>query len=64
MLAGSHELLLLTSIAWCFLVAGMAGYLGLSKEMGALIAGMVIAAFPYGATRARISSPKSSAHRQ
>jgi Kef-type K+ transport system membrane component KefB len=47
--AGSHELLLLTSIAWCFLVAGMAGYLGLSKEMGALIAGMVIAAFPYGA---------------
>jgi hypothetical protein len=27
----------------------MAGYLGLSKEMGALIAGMVIAAFPYGA---------------
>jgi Kef-type K+ transport system membrane component KefB len=46
--AGSHELLLLTSIAWCFLVAGMAGYLGLSKEMGALIAGMVIAAFPYG----------------
>jgi len=40
--------LLLTSIAWCFLVAGMAGYLGLSKEMGALIAGMVIAAFPYG----------------
>jgi Kef-type K+ transport system membrane component KefB len=46
--AGSHELLLLTSIAWCFLVAGTAGYLGLSKEMGALIAGMVIAAFPYG----------------
>jgi Kef-type K+ transport system membrane component KefB len=46
--AGSHELLLLTSVAWCFLVAGMAGYLGLSKEMGALIAGMVIAAFPYG----------------
>jgi Kef-type K+ transport system membrane component KefB len=45
---GSHELLLLTSVAWCFLVAGMAGYLGLSKEMGALIAGMVIAAFPYG----------------
>ncbi|HEV8643903.1 MAG TPA: cation:proton antiporter [Methylomirabilota bacterium] len=45
--ARSHELLLITSIAWCFLVAGTAGSLGLSKEMGALIAGMVIAAFPY-----------------
>ncbi len=29
-------------------MAGTAGHLGLSKEMGALIAGMVIAAFPYG----------------
>jgi Kef-type K+ transport system membrane component KefB/voltage-gated potassium channel Kch len=45
--ARSHELLLITAIAWCFLVAGTAGSLGLSKEMGALIAGMVIAAFPY-----------------
>ena len=45
--ARSHELLLITSIAWCFLVTGTAGSLGLSKEMGALIAGMVIAAFPY-----------------
>ena len=45
--ARSRELVLLTSIAWCFLVAGVAGQLGLSKEMGALIAGMVIAAFPY-----------------
>jgi Kef-type K+ transport system membrane component KefB/Trk K+ transport system NAD-binding subunit len=47
--ARSHELMLITAIAWCFLVAGTAGHLGLSKEMGALIAGMVIAAFPYGA---------------
>jgi Kef-type K+ transport system membrane component KefB/Trk K+ transport system NAD-binding subunit len=45
--ARSHELLLITAIAWCFLVAGTAGALGLSKEMGALIAGLVIAAFPY-----------------
>ena len=44
----SHELLLVTAIAWCFLVSGTAGALGLSREMGALIAGMVIAAFPYG----------------
>ncbi len=42
------ELVLLTSIAWCFAVCGLAAKAGLSKEMGALIAGMSIAAFPYG----------------
>lgn len=47
-IASSYELVLITAIGWCFLVAGTAGWLGLSKEMGALIAGMVIAAFPYG----------------
>jgi Kef-type K+ transport system membrane component KefB len=46
--ARSHELVLLTSVAWCFVVAGAAGRLGLSQEMGALIAGLVIGAFPYG----------------
>jgi Kef-type K+ transport system membrane component KefB/Trk K+ transport system NAD-binding subunit len=46
--ARSHELLLVTAVGWCFLVSGTAGALGLSYEMGALIAGMVIAAFPYG----------------
>jgi Kef-type K+ transport system membrane component KefB len=46
-LAGSHELLLITAVAWCFLVAGAAGAAGLSSEMGALIAGLVLAAFPY-----------------
>src|SRR5918996_2618249 len=46
--ARSTELLLVTAIAWCFLTSGIAGALGLSREMGALIAGMVIAAFPYG----------------
>ncbi len=46
--ARSHELILITAMGWCFLVAGTASTLGLSKEMGALIAGMVIAAFPYG----------------
>jgi Kef-type K+ transport system membrane component KefB len=41
------ELVLLSSIAWCFLICGLAERTGLSKEMGALIAGMSIAAFPY-----------------
>jgi Kef-type K+ transport system membrane component KefB len=47
-MATSPELLLVTAIAWCFLLAGAAGVGGLSHEMGALVAGMVIAAFPYG----------------
>lgn len=42
------ELVLLSSIAWCFVVSGGAQLLGLSLEMGALIAGVSIAAFPYG----------------
>jgi Kef-type K+ transport system membrane component KefB/Trk K+ transport system NAD-binding subunit len=46
--ARSQELLLVTAVAWCFLLSGLAGAVGLSREMGALIAGMVIAAFPYG----------------
>ncbi|MBI4637865.1 MAG: cation:proton antiporter [Candidatus Rokubacteria bacterium] len=47
-IASSFELMLVTSMGWCFLVSGVAGFAGLSTEMGALIAGMVIAAFPYG----------------
>jgi Kef-type K+ transport system membrane component KefB len=47
-IAKSPELMLVTSMAWCFLVAGTAGWAGLSKEMGALVAGVVIASFPYG----------------
>lgn len=46
-IAKSPELMLTTSISWCFLVSGMANAVGLSKEMGALIAGLSIAAFPY-----------------
>ena len=42
------ELILLTSISWCFIITGIAEKVGLSKEMGALVAGMSIAAFPYG----------------
>lgn len=41
------ELVLVGALAWCFLVAGFAGYLGLSREMGALIAGVAISTFPY-----------------
>jgi Kef-type K+ transport system membrane component KefB len=46
-IARSPELMLVASMAWCFLVAGTAGWLGLSTAMGALVAGLVIAAFPY-----------------
>jgi Kef-type K+ transport system membrane component KefB len=47
-IATSYELMLITAIAWCFLVSSLAGLIGLSTEMGALIAGLVLAAFPYG----------------
>ena len=48
-IAASTELVLIVSMAWCFFVSGVAGTAGLSKEMGSLIAGLVIAGFPYGA---------------
>ena len=41
------ELVLVGALAWCFLVAGMAHWLGLSREMGALSAGVAISTFPY-----------------
>ena len=43
----SPEMVVATSIGWCALVAGGAGAMGLSQEMGALIAGLSISAFPY-----------------
>lgn len=43
----NSELMLLSGLAWLFLVVGASDYLGVSKEMGALIAGVVIASFPY-----------------
>ena len=42
------ELVLISAVAWCFAVSGIAERLGLSREMGALIAGVSISAFPYG----------------
>ena len=41
------ELVLVGALAWCFLVAGLAGSLKLSREMGALVAGISISTFPY-----------------
>jgi Kef-type K+ transport system membrane component KefB len=41
------ELVLVGALAWCFLICGLAMTLGLSREMGALIAGVAISTFPY-----------------
>jgi Kef-type K+ transport system membrane component KefB len=41
------ELVLVGALAWCFALAGFADSLGLSSEMGALIAGVMISTFPY-----------------
>jgi Kef-type K+ transport system membrane component KefB len=41
------ELMLVAALAWCFLVSGAADWLGFSREMGALIAGVSISTFPY-----------------
>ncbi|HUQ49984.1 MAG TPA: cation:proton antiporter, partial [Terriglobales bacterium] len=41
------ELMMIGALAWCFGVAIMAQWLGLSREMGALIAGVSISTFPY-----------------
>jgi len=41
------ELVLISSLGWCFLICGAAHYLKLSIEMGALIAGVAISTFPY-----------------
>ena len=46
-IAKAPEMVVAVSIGWCAAVAGAAGYMGLSKEMGALVAGLSIAAFPY-----------------
>jgi hypothetical protein len=41
------ELVLVGALAWCFLVGGFAQWLGLSREMGALISGVALSTFPY-----------------
>lgn len=41
------EMVVAMSIAWCAFMAGMGAWIGLSMEMGALIAGVSISTFPY-----------------
>jgi Kef-type K+ transport system membrane component KefB len=41
------ELLLIAALAWCFFISGAADLVGLSREMGALIAGVSMSTFPY-----------------
>ncbi len=41
------ELLVLGALAWCFTLVLVSGALGLSKEMGALVAGVALSTFPY-----------------
>ncbi len=45
--ARQPELVLVGALAWCFAMAGFAGEIGLSPEMGALIAGVMVSTFPY-----------------
>jgi Kef-type K+ transport system membrane component KefB len=46
-MARAPELVLVGALAWCFTLAGLASWLGLSREMGALIAGVALSTFPY-----------------
>ncbi|MFO1497164.1 MAG: cation:proton antiporter [Verrucomicrobiota bacterium] len=45
--AKQPEVLLAAALAWCFAVCGGSSYAGLSREMGALVAGVSLSAFPY-----------------
>lgn len=47
-IAKTPEMVVAMSIAWCALMAGLGSWIGMSMEMGALIAGAAIASFPYG----------------
>ncbi len=41
------ELVSVGALSWCFLIAALAHRLGLSREMGALVAGVALSTFPY-----------------
>jgi Kef-type K+ transport system membrane component KefB len=47
LIARLPELVLVGALAWCFAVAELAEALSLSREMGALIAGVSLSTFPY-----------------
>ena len=46
-IATSHELLILFSLSWCFLVALLSELIGFNIEIGAFIAGVSLASLPY-----------------
>lgn len=46
-IAKAPEMVLVVSAGWCIAMAAIAMRLGLSREMGALVAGISISAFPY-----------------
>ncbi|MEQ8517162.1 MAG: cation:proton antiporter, partial [Chromatocurvus sp.] len=55
--AGSNELMVIFAIAWAALLAAAGHYLGFSKELGGLLAGVSLATTPYrDALAARLSS--------
>ena len=47
LIARLPELVLVGALAWCFAAAEFAAALGLSREMGALVAGVSLSTFPY-----------------
>lgn len=46
-IARRPELVMLGALAWCFLIGEIAEKLHLSREMGALVAGVALSTFPY-----------------
>jgi len=46
-IARRPELMMLGALAWCFLIGEVAEKLHLSREMGALVAGVSLSTFPY-----------------
>jgi len=46
-IARRPELVMLGALAWCFLIGELAERLHLSREMGALVAGVALSTFPY-----------------
>lgn len=46
-IARTPEVMLIAALAWCFGISMLAASMGLSREMGALIAGIAVSAFPY-----------------
>jgi len=58
--AQSPEAILIWALSWCFLVAGLAGFLGLSLEIGAFLAGIALAQLPYNSDLHRRLHPLMS----